>query len=349
MPTPPLNRPFDRFPAIRTGDVNEMRAAIGRYYGDLQFSVAAGSRGFQAHANHCQLNEIGISYASYGVAVHHRYPNFGAGYAITLAAAGAARGKVNSDAVDVSGRRALIASPGTSVELSCGSGYEEITVLLDAHAVERTLASLIGAEVSGRLVFDPLIDFSDPANRLWWKLLRFLTEEVEPGQPDLPLTALREAEQALIVMILKHNRHNLSHVLAGRQPDVALRQVRQAEAYIEAHWDQPITIENLAQLTSVSARSLFHAFRKTRGYSPMAFVKQVRLRQARQMLLTAGPTLTVMSVAYRCGFRNPGNFAREYREAFGELPSRTIGIAQGLSMLNLDGPSDLGVPGNGSP
>lgn len=212
-------------------------------------------------------------------------------------------------------------------------------MLLNASAVERTLAGLIGAEANGRLVFDPLLDFSDPANRLWWNLLRFLTDEVAQGQADLPLTALRETEQALIVMLLKHNRHNFRHVLDGRMPDVAPRQVRLAEAFIEAHWDQPITIENLAYLTNVSARSLFHAFRQTRGYTPMAFVKQVRLRQARQMLLAAGPATTVASVAYQCGFRNPGNFAREYREAFGELPSRTIGAAQGMTVPRFDGPS----------
>ena len=125
-------------------------------------------------------------------------------------------------------------------------------------------------------------------------------------------------------MLLKANRHNFSHLLDSPESCAAPRQVRLAEAFIEAHWDQAITVELLTQHTSVSARSLFHSFRQARGYSPMAFVKQVRLRHARRMLLTAEPGTTVAAIAYKCGFGNLGNFAREYRKAFGELPSHTI-------------------------
>lgn len=323
----PGNRPLDQFPVIRTDDVDEMRAAIGQIYGEGHFSVAREWKGFQAHGNHCQLNAIGISYASYGVAVDHSYPDFAAGYAITIAAAGTGWGRVGRRAVSVTDRQGLIASPGTSVELHCGPGYEEVTILLDAHAVDRTLAGLIGAEVKGRLAFDPIIDFEHPVNRLWWRLFRVLIDEATQCQDDLPVTALREPEQALIVMLLENNRHTYSQFLDCRQRDVAPRQVRLAEAYIEAHWDQPITVELLANLTNVSARSLFHSFRKTRGYSPMAFVKQVRLRQARHLLVSAEPGTTVASVAVTCGFRNLGNFAKDYHKAFSELPSKTLSSA----------------------
>src|SRR5262245_24742078 len=52
-------------------------------------------------------------------------------------------------------------------------------------------------------------------------------------------------------------------------------QVRRAEEFIEAHWNQPITVEMLAEVAGTSERTLFHAFRASRGRSPMASVKQV--------------------------------------------------------------------------
>ena len=71
-------------------------------------------------------------------------------------------------------------------------------------------------------------------------------------------------------------------------------------------------------------RSIFKAFKEARGVSPMAFVKRVRLTQARRMLQAPAEVTSVIDVAFQCGFLNPGHFARDYRLAFGELPSQTL-------------------------
>ena len=329
VPASTAKKPLDRFPVVRTDDVDEMRDAIDLYYGEVRLSVTGESGGFHAHGNHCQLNHVGISYASYGAEVHHDYPCLSTNYSIAMAAAGSGWGKIGGRFVAIDSRQTMIGSPGLPAEFHVGAGFEELTVLLDASAVQRTLAGLIGAEVNGDLVFEPVINFENPANRLWRRLLRFLIDEAETREAELPLAALGEIEQALIVMFLKANRHPFSSFLEAQHPDAAPRQVRLAEEYIEAHWDRPITVELLAQLTNVSARSLFDSFRKWRGYSPMAFVKRVRLRNARRMLLTPDAGTTVAKIAFSCGFGNLGNFAKDYREAFGELPSFTLRMASG--------------------
>jgi transcriptional regulator GlxA family with amidase domain len=56
----------------------------------------------------------------------------------------------------------------------------------------------------------------------------------------------------------------------------------------------------------------------------MAFAKITRLRRARDMLASGNPDTSVTAVAYACGFATMGHFAKEYRQTFGELPSRTI-------------------------
>jgi len=328
---PSETKPLDRFPVVRTNDVDEMREAIDLYYGEVRLSVTGDSSGFHARGNHCQFNHVGISYASYGAEVHHVYPSLLSNYSIAMAAAGSGWGKMGGRFVGIDSRQTMIGSPGLPAEFHVGPEFEELTVLLDAAAVRRTLTGLLGAEVNGDLVFEPVIDFENPANRLWQRLLRFLIDEAETREPELPLAALGEIEQALIVMFLKANRHPFSAFLEAQHADAAPRQVRLAEEYIEAHWDRPITVELLAQLTDVSARSLFDSFRKCRGYSPMAFVKRVRLRHARRMLLNPDKGTTVAAVAFICGFGNLGNFAKDYREAFGELPSFTLRMASGFA------------------
>jgi transcriptional regulator GlxA family with amidase domain len=108
-------------------------------------------------------------------------------------------------------------------------------------------------------------------------------------------------------------------------------QVRRAEEYIEAHWDQSITINSLAEVAGTSTRTLFHAFKLSRGRSPMAAVKYVRLVRARQMLENPNLLRSVSGVAFACGFGNLGHFARDYALRFGESPSKTLGRNKGRS------------------
>jgi transcriptional regulator GlxA family with amidase domain len=93
---------------------------------------------------------------------------------------------------------------------------------------------------------------------------------------------------------------------------------------MEANWNQPITMEALAHATSASARSIFYHFKQSRGQSPMAFVKEVRLRHARRMLSRTDTSTSVTEIAFACGFNNLGHFARDYLKRFGERPSDTI-------------------------
>ena len=140
---------------------------------------------------------------------------------------------------------------------------------------------------------------------------------------------MAELEQAIITSFICVNRHSESHLFDSVSPGVAPWQVTRAEEYIEANWDQPITVEALVVVTNASARSIFQSFRDCRGYSPMAFVKQVRLRHAQRMLMTLKEEISVTGVAFRCGFSNLGHFSKDYRESFGELPSETLNRAKG--------------------
>jgi AraC-like DNA-binding protein len=58
--------------------------------------------------------------------------------------------------------------------------------------------------------------------------------------------------------------------------------------------------------------------------TPMTFIKQTRLRLARQKLCNPGRKMTVASVASQCGFKNHSHFSGDYRNEFGELPSETL-------------------------
>jgi transcriptional regulator GlxA family with amidase domain len=81
-------------------------------------------------------------------------------------------------------------------------------------------------------------------------------------------------------------------------------------------------MEDFLEVSGCSARSIFRAFQESRTYSPMAFVRQVRLTHARKNLL-GGETITIAEIAHSCGFGDLAKFSKSYRESFGELPSQT--------------------------
>ena len=101
----------------------------------------------------------------------------------------------------------------------------------------------------------------------------------------------------------------------------APRQVRLVEAHIEANWEKPFLIEDMVAITGSSARSIYRAFRSSRGYSPSEFVKRQRLIQARSLLQNPDSMTTVTQVAFACGFSDVSRFSKEFSKAYGEPPS----------------------------
>lgn len=95
-------------------------------------------------------------------------------------------------------------------------------------------------------------------------------------------------------------------------------------AWLRGHLSEPIQLEKLARIAGTRPRTLETHFRIFLGTTPLGWVRRMRLAQARQELLNAGPQATVTDTAISCGFGQMGRFAAQYRKVFGELPSATI-------------------------
>src|SRR5262249_52405607 len=107
------------------------------------------------------------------------------------------------------------------------------------------------------------------------------------------------------------------------KPRNRARLVRHAEAYLQNHGGEPVSVLDLCRGLDVSERTLHYAFQEVRGTSPMAYLRALRLNAVRRELRAAGATASVHAIAQRWGFGHPGEFAATYRRLFGELPSQT--------------------------
>jgi AraC family ethanolamine operon transcriptional activator len=112
----------------------------------------------------------------------------------------------------------------------------------------------------------------------------------------------------------------------GTRPRRGLpRLVKRAEDWLVADPSRRPNVEELSRVLAVSPRQLFRAFSAEVGTSPVHYLKQCRMTQARLDLERAEPeATTVTRVANSWGFWELGRFAVEYRQLFGEYPSQTL-------------------------
>ncbi|MBS2020193.1 MAG: AraC family transcriptional regulator [Deltaproteobacteria bacterium] len=90
--------------------------------------------------------------------------------------------------------------------------------------------------------------------------------------------------------------------------------------YIREHHTEKLTVEGLAKGVAMSPSHYAHRFSAVARVSPMRFVREVRLDQARALLVESGARTS--EVASRVGFESPAHFAREFKRRYGVPPSR---------------------------
>ncbi len=325
MPGQQFPDPLRRFPVFETSCPDEFRNALLTRFGVIKAEIKPSSS-LRARGNLVQLDGIGLVHGGSSSAVAVDYPE-AERFRLLTAVAGSGRSTIGGSSIELDARQSCIVSAGQRVRLATEGSHRFFNLRVEPHAIERKLASLLGARPSGKLEFAHAVDRENPQVQNLWRLVGFFSEQLDASADALPTPVLCELEQAILVAFLYANRHTFSHLLDSEASDIAPSHVRLAEEYIEAHWDEAIGIETLVEATGVGARSLFKAFRQTRGYSPMAFVKMIRLKQARELLSEPDPVTSVTRVAFACGFGNLGHFARDYRKAFGERPSETLARA----------------------
>ncbi|EOT1179380.1 TPA: AraC family transcriptional regulator [Citrobacter braakii] len=167
------------------------------------------------------------------------------------------------------------------------------------------------------------------------------------ASPDLPVRVdqIEEdvAETALHLLKLLDRPHALKMLgrqlvrelhywlLSGRygksmrargNTDSHARRIARAVEIIRAKYDQPLRIKTLADAAGMSI-SVFHKhFRNVTTLTPLQFQKQLRLVEARKLMLVQGAAIS--TAAHRVGYESVTQFTREYSRMFGQPPARSI-------------------------
>jgi len=120
-------------------------------------------------------------------------------------------------------------------------------------------------------------------------------------------------------------------LLAGGPPEARARirhrdrALRRCLDYVEQSATRLIGVQELCEISGASWRTLDYAFKERFGVTPKAFLSARRLNAVQQELRDAKPVRgAVGRAAGALEFWHMGDFARDYRRLFGELPSETL-------------------------
>ncbi|WP_413770545.1 helix-turn-helix domain-containing protein, partial [Vibrio vulnificus] len=68
-------------------------------------------------------------------------------------------------------------------------------------------------------------------------------------------------------------------------PDTQTHRISRAIEWLNTHYAEPLSIDSLAQMINLSPSALYHRFKAVTAMSPLQYQKQLRLQEARRLLL----------------------------------------------------------------
>jgi AraC-like DNA-binding protein len=111
----------------------------------------------------------------------------------------------------------------------------------------------------------------------------------------------------------------LGHLLASTGET---RRISRAIGHLREHFDEPLKMDDIAREFGMSVSGFHHHFKSVTMMSPVQFQKQIRLQEARRLMLSED--FDAASAAARVGYEDPAYFSREYKKQFGAPPQRDI-------------------------
>lgn len=130
-------------------------------------------------------------------------------------------------------------------------------------------------------------------------------------------------------------------ILQDKNKYQARQRLMQAVESMHYHYDEPQSIDQYAEKCGMSRFHFSHAFREIVGQSPYAYLSQLRLDHARELLI--GSDTRISDIARACGYDNPLYFSRIFSRKFSMPPSeyrKQYSIFRNLSADDLPQPEE---------
>jgi AraC-like DNA-binding protein len=314
----------DSFLWLRTQDLDEARATITRAYDPHQLESHNPLKDSDISLHHASLNSVSLSIIQYDTDVTATVDEL-TGVYVFMPLQGQLELVCDGLHYQCEPGSGLVINAGSSIVKTMRGGFRQLVIKFNPEAIHRYLISLHRFAVEQDIAFQPHLE-QQGRTRSWWRSVKHVMDELADIDPSCPQQMMTEVfEQLLTQSLVCSQPHNYSEALySPKERNLVPWYVKKAEDFIEVNAANSLTMADVAEAAGVSERSLQNAFKKSKGLSPMQYLRDVRLEMANKALLTAAPDDSVTPVAISCGFRQLSRFAQQYKTRYGELPSETL-------------------------
>ena len=107
---------------------------------------------------------------------------------------------------------------------------------------------------------------------------------------------------------------------AKRQPGLKRQNLQQVKAYLDEHFDEKITLDQLAERFFINKHYLGRVFRNQFGMTVNHYIMYVKVTHAKQLLRFS--ELSIEEIAVKCGMEDANYFSRMFKKVEGISPSQ---------------------------
>jgi len=318
--------PMSQRPLVRTSETSHAVSAIHRLVEPFTFDWARRHDHTDVQVTGALLERVKIFGVSHGTPVLVRSGRLRS-YYLVLPLAGDVTGTIE--------RRTVCATPG-EVLVFPADGYlharwneQCVAIVLSITKEELEQETRARGTISQVPLFPPKLDLTCGAGRSFVNVLGCLCADCDLQQfTDTPPVVRQSLQQALLLSLLQMGSRRVTQPRELENASTQRRRAGVARAvdYLQLNLHRKVQAEELSRVAYLSLRSLQIGFTECFDMGPMTYAKRLRLMKAREDLKHADPgDGTVAAVSRRWGFDCCNTFSRLYRQAYGELPSHTLG------------------------
>lgn len=201
---------------------------------------------------------------------------------------------------------------------SAGSPYYSLVLELDSAIIADLAAGMTAATDTGNFP------------------VRIEQTDTEVADTALRLMRLMSRPEPMRLLQAQHVREMHYWLLSGSHgaairrlgpPNGHAQRVARAIALLRSQYASRLPVEQLAAAAGMSASAFHQSFRAVTTLTPLQFQKQLRLIEARRLMLAEGANPS--NAAYAVGYESVNQFTREYGRMFGLPPVRDMAAANG--------------------
>lgn len=202
------------------------------------------------------------------------------------------------------------------IEATPATPYLSLTLRLDP-ALVSTVMGEAGYLVAHAQADVRALDVSPLGTHLLDAVVRLVRLVETPA--EAPFLAPLVVREIIYRLLLGEQGDRLRYI--ALQGGNAHRIARAIERFSQ-EFDQPLRIEEIAQDLGMSVSSFHHHFKAVTAMSPLQFQKQLRLQEARRLMLSED--LDAANAGFRVGYHDAAHFNREYKRLFGLPPHADV-------------------------